>query len=120
MLIQNPKESLKFYENILKINKKSVGAMYGKAKSLEALAELEKSNRLLMGAISLYKTLLENYTDKLSPDMFKDVGERCVERMRFLGQHEQAVSIYEQLIQSVDDGPKYRNQLAVAYLLMNR
>lgn len=93
--------------------------MYGKAKSLDALADLEKSNRRVIEAIATYKNLMDDYKDKLTDQMFKEVGERCVERLRFLGQLSQAVKIHEALIERFSEDSYYRNQLAVTYLLMN-
>jgi aspartate beta-hydroxylase len=104
----------------LKINKKSVGALYGKAKSLDTLADIEKNNKKLLEAISIYKNLLENYHDKMTVDMFKSIGERCIDRMRFLGQYERTLEVHELLMDRFREEPMHRNQLAVTYLLMNR
>ena len=71
----------------MQINKKSIGALYGKAKSLDQLAAQEKSNKRLMQAIAAYKVLINDYTDQLSSEMFLEVAERCIERMRFVGKN---------------------------------
>jgi aspartate beta-hydroxylase len=92
----------------------------GKARALDAISEIEKNNRLLIEAISLYTSLIENHNDQLSQEVFQTIGERCIDRLRFLGQYESAVKIHEYLIRRIDDGPQYRNELAITYLLMDR
>lgn len=71
---------------MLKINGKSIGALYGKAKSLDQLASDEKSNERLMQAIGAYKILINDFADQLSNDIFLEIAERCLERMRFVGE----------------------------------
>uniref|UniRef100_A0A182SUS8 Aspartyl/asparaginy/proline hydroxylase domain-containing protein n=1 Tax=Anopheles maculatus TaxID=74869 RepID=A0A182SUS8_9DIPT len=51
---------------------------------------------------------------------FKMVAERCIDRMRFQGQHAKAIEVHKVLIRRFDNEPQYRNQLAVSYLYMNR
>ena len=62
-----------------------MGALYGKAKALDQLASNEKSNERVMQAIGAYKTLINDFADQLSNEMYLEVAERCIERMRFVG-----------------------------------
>lgn len=73
-----------------------------------------------MEALSLYKDLITIHGDKLNDTIFKEVADRCVERMRFVGKLKAAVDIHKKLIERFDDEPDYRNQLAVTYLLGNQ
>lgn len=67
-----------------------------------------------------YKDLLKNHKKNLNDSMFKEIGERCIERMRFVGKLKAAVGIHTTLIERFDNEPSYRNQLAVTYLLGNQ
>lgn len=94
--------------------------MYQRAKSLDAQAEKEKSNKKLLEAIEGYKELIITNGDLLNDTIFIEIAERCIERMRFIGKMKQAVDIHYKLIHRFDDEPSYRNQLAVTFLLANR
>lgn len=61
-----------------------------------------------------------DFGDQLNDSIFKEVAERCVERMRFIGKFKAAVEISKKLIERFDENPEYRNQLAVTYLLGNQ
>lgn len=97
-----------------------VKQLYSKAKSLDSQAEKERSNTRLVEALVAYKTLLIDHGKKINDTIFKDIAERCIERMRFIGKLKAAVEIHKQLIARFDDDPHYRNQLAVTYLLGNQ
>ncbi|KAG5677234.1 hypothetical protein PVAND_007009 [Polypedilum vanderplanki] len=94
--------------------------LYEKAKSLDATAEREKSNKILLEAIEKYKELINVYGDKVNDTIFKEIAEKCIERMRFMGKLKQTVDIHYKLIHRFVENPSYRNQLAVTYLLGNR
>jgi hypothetical protein len=76
--------ALKQFENILLKHPKSFVALYGKAKALDKLSTVEKSNQLLMEAIDDYKKVLE-YGQQLNDTFFIEVAEQCLQRMKFLG-----------------------------------
>jgi aspartate beta-hydroxylase len=94
--------------------------LYQKAKILDARAEKEQSNAILIEALVAYKDLLTNHGQNLNDSIFRSIGERCVERMRFIGKLKAAIDIHKKLIERFDDEPNYRNQLAVTYLLGNQ
>jgi aspartate beta-hydroxylase len=94
--------------------------LYEKAKNLDARAEKQQSNSILNEALAAYKDLLTNHNQNLNDSIFKEVGERCIERMRFVGKLKAAVDIHQLLIERFDNDPNYRNQLAVSYLLGNQ
>lgn len=87
---------------------------------LDDQAEKLKSNTKLMEALIAYRDLIMNHGEKLNDTILKEVGERCIERMRFIGRLKAAVDIHKKLIERFDTEPRYRNQLAVTYLLGNQ
>jgi aspartate beta-hydroxylase len=94
--------------------------IFDKAEMLDRQAEKLKSNTKLMEALVAYKELVVTHGDKLNDTILKEVGERCIERMRFIGRLKAAVEIHTKLIDRFDDEPRFRNQLAVTYLLGNQ
>ena len=90
------------------------------AKRLDTKAEKERSNPILLQALEGYQSLLLDHKKNLNDTIFKEIAERCVERMRFAGKLKAAVAIHNILIERFDDEPNYRNQLAVTYLLGNQ
>lgn len=56
---------------------------YGRARALDRLAEIKRSNELLQNAISSYYDLLQNST--ISNEIFAYVGMRCIDLIRFSG-----------------------------------
>ncbi|XP_031625647.1 aspartyl/asparaginyl beta-hydroxylase isoform X3 [Contarinia nasturtii] len=118
-LAEDPLSALTLFEQIRQTYPASTAAQYGIAKALDSLADLKRSNSLLRRAIEEYEKYI-NMGDKLNDTEFKVAAERCIERMRFIGEHTKAVPVHEKLIERFDDNPYYRNQLAVTYLLVNR
>jgi aspartate beta-hydroxylase len=103
-----------------KIKNPAIKELYEKAKSLDAAAEREKSNKKLLEAIEGYKELILTHGDKVNDTIFKEIAGKCIERMRFLGKLKQVIDIHYKLIHRFVEEPSYRNQLAVTYLLGNR
>lgn len=98
----------------------TIREIYQRAKSLDALAEKEKSNKKLLDAIESYKQLIMSYGNHLNDTIFIEIAKKCIERMRFIGKMKQAVDIHFELIHRFREEPSYKNQLAVTYLLANR
>ncbi|XP_039953058.1 aspartyl/asparaginyl beta-hydroxylase isoform X2 [Bactrocera tryoni] len=95
-------------------------AFLGQARLLDKMSEQQRSNNLLNQAIQVYKryfALGDGITDHAQ---FRRAAERCIERMRFMGHHMQAVPIHQQLIARFTNKPDVRNELAITYLLQNR
>ncbi|XP_035910498.1 uncharacterized protein LOC118511474 isoform X2 [Anopheles stephensi] len=114
-----PQEALAIFDRIILGKPKSIAALVGRARCLDALAEQRRSNAILTEAITAYRKVIEQ---ELAVDdaTFKAVAERCIDRMRFQGQHAKAIDVHKALIRRFDNEPQYRNQLAVSYLYMNR
>lgn len=93
---------------------------YEKAKELDKLADKYQSNQRLIEAIEIYKDLIIKHDKVLNDTLLKEIGERCIERMRFLGTLKAAIEIHKKLIERFPDEPSFQSQLAVTYLLRNR
>uniref|UniRef100_A0A182K298 Aspartyl/asparaginy/proline hydroxylase domain-containing protein n=1 Tax=Anopheles christyi TaxID=43041 RepID=A0A182K298_9DIPT len=114
-----PQEALAAFDRIILRKPNSIEALIGRAQSLDALAEKRRSNSILTEAITAYRKVIEQ---ELAVDdgTLKTIAERCIDRMRFQGQHAKAIEVHNVLIRRFDNEPLYRNQLAVSYLYMNR
>uniref|UniRef100_A0A182R0Y8 Aspartyl/asparaginy/proline hydroxylase domain-containing protein n=1 Tax=Anopheles farauti TaxID=69004 RepID=A0A182R0Y8_9DIPT len=112
-------EALATFDRIILRKPNSIPALVGRARSLDALAEQRRSNAILTEAIQAYRSVIEQ---ELAVDdaTLRTIAERCIDRMRFQGQHAKAVEVHKVLIRRFDNEPAYRNQLAVTYLYMNR
>lgn len=60
-------------------------AQYGRAKALDDLAASRKDNRLLRQSIAAHERLVLQLGEGLPDHVFRAMGDRCVELMRFIG-----------------------------------
>lgn len=79
---RKPKAAMEKFSSILMKYPDSLPAQYGKAKSLDSLAELQRSNAILDQAIAEYLKIL-SFPKPVPDDLFLKVAERCIDRMRF-------------------------------------
>lgn len=93
--------------------------MVGKARALDMMAEQRSSNAILDDAIGAFRDVLD-LGSSVDDGVFLMAAERFIDRVRFRGQYLRAVSVQQELIRRFDAEPKFRNQLAVTYLLANR
>lgn len=91
---------------------------HGRAKALDHLAEKKRSNDLLQDAITSYIDILKS--SDISNDLFVQVADRCIDRIRFRGHYNRAVEVHKQIIERFPNSAKFRNQLAVTLLTSNR
>lgn len=82
--VKDPQSALTQFERIRQIYPASTAAQYGVAKALDELAELKRSNALLKRAIDEYEKYI-SLGAKLNDTEFKVAAERCIDRMRFIG-----------------------------------
>lgn len=82
--VQDPQSALTQFERIRQSHPTSAAAQYGVAKALDELADLKRSNNVLRRAIDEYEKYIA-FSDKLNDAEFKLAAERCIERMRFIG-----------------------------------
>lgn len=82
--MQDPQFALTLFEQIRKTHPSSAAAQYGVTRSLDLLADLKRSNEMLKRAINEYMKYIE-MGQQLNDTEFKTAAERCIERMRFIG-----------------------------------
>ncbi|XP_054741160.1 protein starmaker isoform X2 [Anastrepha obliqua] len=120
MMRENYAEAIKRFDQLARQYPDKPQVFLAQARLLDKQADRKHSNDLLSQALQAYKRYLaldSAITDNVE---FRIVAERCIERMRFMGHHMQAVPIHRQLIKRFADEPNVRNQLAITYLLQNR
>jgi len=93
-------------------------ARYGRAKTLDKIAEQKRSNALLDAAIDAYLHTLK--APNVPDPLLVLVAERTIDRMRFKGLHLKAVPVHELLINKFRFEPKYHVNYAITYLMVNR
>ena len=71
-------------EQILEVDPAHALSLYGRARSLDTLAELERSNARLEQAIFAYRAVLD-LEDRVGDDLYRKAALRCIDRMRFRG-----------------------------------
>jgi aspartate beta-hydroxylase len=91
--------------------------LYGKAQALDVLADQKRSNEILQKAIATYFKLLD--LEDVPDPLFEAAAERCINRLRFMGNYNRAVDVHLKLITRFPEEPKHRNQLVVSYLTVN-
>lgn len=60
-------------------------ALYGRARALDRLSEMQQSNAILKDAIRAYEAVVRLKMN-VSDDLFTAAATRCIDRMRFLGE----------------------------------
>ncbi|XP_076261309.1 aspartyl beta-hydroxylase isoform X3 [Rhynchophorus ferrugineus] len=107
----------KLFEALVKRYPFSPRSLYGKAQALDILAEQNQRNDLLQKALEYYIKALE--LNNIPEYLYKIIGERYIDRTRFLGQYNKALVVHWKLIRKFPDNPIYLNILAVTYLTVN-
>lgn len=118
--LKNPKKALESYEELLSQHPRMVPALVGKAQTLDLMAEQQKSNVILGDAVEAYRDVILHHAADVDNETLKVIAERCIDRVRFRGQYSKAIDVHQALIRRFDAEPRFRNQLAVTYLLSNR
>ncbi|XP_037940831.1 aspartyl/asparaginyl beta-hydroxylase isoform X6 [Teleopsis dalmanni] len=120
MMRENYNAALKLYDELSQAHPDKPKIFLVKAKALDQLSEKQRSNYLLKEALNAYKRylafdkILKNHTE------YREAGNRCIERLRFLGLHMQTIAIHQYMIDRFPDEPEHKNQLVVSWLMMNR
>ncbi|XP_045104679.1 aspartyl/asparaginyl beta-hydroxylase-like isoform X3 [Portunus trituberculatus] len=123
LLPENPGKALNAFGALLHHNPKSARAIYGRARSLDQLAETEKSNSKLEQAIVTYRSLMDLADEEpaLVPlPLLQAAAERCIDRMKFRGFFGKALRVQQRLLRRFPDDITLRNNMGVTYLLMNQ
>ncbi|XP_053690002.1 aspartyl/asparaginyl beta-hydroxylase [Sabethes cyaneus] len=116
---KDTKAALQSFETLLGRYPDLKPALVGKARTLDLMAEQQQSNTILEDAIEAYRKVLA-LGRSLDDGTLQTIAERCINRIRFSGQYLKAVDVHQVLIKRFDSEPKFRNQLAVTYLMANR
>lgn len=85
LIIKKPQLALDTYDKILNKSPKMIRALIGRARVLDHLADVQKSNAVLGQAIEAYFTLVTEDSALLDDETFRNIADRCVNRMRFAG-----------------------------------
>lgn len=81
---QSPLETLAQSELILERETDNAVALYTRARSLDVLADRERSNGRLEQAIFAYRAILD-LDNNVDDHLFRVAALRCIDRMRFRG-----------------------------------
>lgn len=71
-------------EHILETDPANPLALYGRARSLDSLAEVERSNARLEQSIFAYRAVLD-LEEQVDDELYLKAALRCIDRMRFRG-----------------------------------
>ncbi|ROT70854.1 hypothetical protein C7M84_010873 [Penaeus vannamei] len=121
--LPNPGKALNSFGALLHRVPQSARALYGRACSLDRLAEVERSNSRLEQAIATYRSVIDmadEHPDQVPLPLLRLAAEKCIERMRFRGFMGKAVRVQQRLLQRFPDDISLRNQMGVTFLLMNQ
>lgn len=111
-------EALQRFEDLVNKYPKSPRAMYGKAKSLDKMADLKQSNDILHQSIEAYGRVLDLPDCPL--ELKRRVMRRQADRLSFLGKIGQAANVLKELLNLFPGDLKLMNELGVQYLLSGR
>ncbi|XP_063929190.1 aspartyl/asparaginyl beta-hydroxylase isoform X3 [Zophobas morio] len=114
----NTAYAIKLFDALLQNYSSSPRSLYGKAQALDILADKKRSNDILQKAIAIYLRILT--LEKVPDALFETVADRCINRMRFMGNYRSAIDVHHKLIERFPEETKYKNQLVVSYLIINR
>ena len=92
--------------------------MYGKAQSLDKLADLKQSNEVLQQSIEAYGNVVKLPDCPL--ELKRRVMRRQANRLSFLGRIGQAANVLKKLLNLFPGDIKLMNELGVQYLLSGR
>ncbi|XP_056646936.1 aspartyl/asparaginyl beta-hydroxylase-like isoform X3 [Diorhabda sublineata] len=106
------------FDKILQKFPFSPRSLFGKALALDILADKKRSNDILKKSLHIYVQLLQ--TKKVPPALYQLAAERCINRMRFIGQYKNTIAIHKLIINRFPNDPKHLNNLVVTYLTINR
>lgn len=120
LIKSDPNAALFIFEEIItKSNRLSPRALYGKARCLDRLSEMNKSNNQLEQAIEAFLEVIALQSHV--PDaLLKLAAHRCVERLQFRGWNLKAVRVLQSLIKQFPNDLGFSNALGIQYLLVGK
>ena len=109
---------LKRFEGLVNKYPKSPRAMYGKAQSLDKMADLKQSNEVLQQSIEAYGRVVD--LPECPLELKRRVMRRQADRLSFLGKTGQAANVLKKLLNLFPHDLKLMNELGVQFLLSGR
>ena len=111
-------DALRRFEGLVNKYPKSPRAMYGKAQSLDKLADFKQSNDFLQQSIEAYSRVVDLPDCPL--ELKRRVMRRQADRLSFLGKIGQATNVLKKLLKLFPSDLKLMNELGVQYLLSGK
>ena len=111
-------DALRKFEGLVNKYPKSPRAMYGKAQSLDKMADQKQSNEVLLQSIDAYSRVVDLPDCPL--ELKRRVMRRQADRLSFLGRIGQAANVLKKLLNLFPRDLKLMNELGVQYLLSGR
>ncbi|PFX28190.1 Aspartyl/asparaginyl beta-hydroxylase [Stylophora pistillata] len=111
-------DALQRFEALTKKYPKSPRAMYGKAQSLDKLAEQRQSNNILLESIETYRKAAD--TPNCPTELKRRAVRRQAERLSFLGRSGQAANVLRRLLDELPGDIEVMNELGVQYLMTGK
>ncbi|KRZ25464.1 Aspartyl/asparaginyl beta-hydroxylase, partial [Trichinella pseudospiralis] len=111
-------ESLYEFDDLLKVYPTSPRSRYGKAVSLDLLADHRQSNQYLEKAIHAYESVLQ--LPQLPDELLQLTVHRLVERCRFRGWFDKAVQAQIRLLEKQPNDANWLNEFAITMMMMGR
>lgn len=111
-------DALQRFEALTKKYPKSPRAMYGKAQSLDKLAEQRQSNNILQESIETYGKAAD--APNCPTELKRRAVRRQAERLSFLGRSGQAANVLRRLLNELPGDIEVMNELGVQYLMTGK
>jgi len=106
---------ISLYDELLTNHKLSPRLTYQKARTLNALAQIDRSNAILENAIDAFNEVL-SLTSKVPEKLFRKAGSKCVELLKFRGWYDKAITIQKAIIKRFPNAHDERNNLGTLLL----
>lgn len=114
----NVEEALRGYDKVIMKYPKSPRAIYGKAETLDKMAENQRSNSLLEEAIATFQKVLD--IEDVPQDLVIKAGTRLAERQQFRGWGGKAVRTLNDLCTRFPDNVDLKRKLGVGNLIIGQ
>lgn len=106
------------FETLANKYPKSPRAMYGKAQSLDKMADLKQSNSILQQSIDAYGQTADMLDCPV--ELKRRAAQHQADRLSFLGRSGQAANVLKRLLNHIPGDIKLMNELGVQYLLSGK
>lgn len=111
-------DALHKFEALANKYPRSPRAMYGKAQSLDKMADIKRSNDILQQSIDTYGQTADMPNCPL--ELKRRAARRQADRLSFLGRSGQAANVLRRLMNELPGDIKVMNELGVQYLMSGK